>query len=205
MNGMFNELFRPLDPGMCRLSPKGIAVKTSSGFTAYNRKTGSLVHCDGMVFDLGAGSFFAIPTNKVRVGDIIIDHGKPAYVKEVRKDSLTVLNYETNRVEVLVPCRHIFMEQVYFYQKIVSVFGDGSFMTKRKGVSRMMQMMMLSQMMKGNGTNPTAGGGMSGGLMQLLLLKSLGETDGLFDGIADAFDEDDREEEEDAEEIEKDL
>ena len=203
MANMFNDLFRPLDPGMCRLSPKGIAVKTSSGFTAYNRKTGRLINCDGMVFDLGPNAFFAVPTNKVRVGDIIIDQGKPACVTEVRKDALTVLNYEANRMEILVPCRHIFMEQVYFYQKIVSLFGDGSIMTRKKGISRMMQLMMLSQVMKGNGTNQTAGAAESplGALMPLLLIKGMGE-DGLFDGIAEAFDPDDDEEEDEDKEDE---
>ena len=88
------------------------------------------------------------------------------------------------------------MEQVYFYQKIVSVLGDGSFMTRKKGVGKLMQMMMLSQMMKG-GEETHAG--LPGTLTQLLLMKSLGAGD-LFEGLEDAFDGDEEDEkaEEDA-------
>ena len=191
MNEVFSELFRPLEKGMCRLSPKGIAVKTSSGYTAYDRRTGRLVSCDGAVFDLGENAFFAIPATRVREGDIIIDQGKPAYVKSVSKNEITALNFETGRVETLVPRRHIFMEQVYFYQKIVSLFGSGPCVTGKKGAGKIMRMMMLSQMLKGSDSGQ---GGPFSSLLPFFLLRSSGGED-LFEGLSEAFDEDDDDDE----------
>ena len=198
MNEVFNELFRPLEKGMCRLSPKGIAVKTSSGYAAYDRRTGRLVSCDSAVFDLGENAFFAIPATRVREGDIIIDHGKPAYVKAASRNEITVLNFETGRVETLIPRRHIFMEQVYFYQKIVSLFGSGSCVTGKKGVGKIMRMVMLSQILKGSDGGQ---GGSINSLLPFFLLRSSGGED-LFEGLSEAFgeydDDDETEKTEDA-------
>ena len=78
---------------------------------------------------------------------------------------------------------------VYFYGKIVSMFGNG--LDKGKGPGKIMKYMMLSEMMKGNGNN-------NNGLNGILPLMMLGKkSDGLFDGL---FDLEEDEEDEDEEE-----
>lgn len=88
MNGMFGKIA----PGMCRLSMSGgIAVKTGNGYKSYNMKTGRLTNCDSFVFNATEDFFFAIPTNKVEVGDIILISGKPKCVIGVERTLLSIL------------------------------------------------------------------------------------------------------------------
>ena len=194
MNNMFNGIFGKIAPGMCRLSMNGgVAIKTSNGYKTYEITSGRLTNCDNFVFNIGEEFFFVIPTNKVRQGDIILANGKPKCVIEATKDRITAINYEDSTIEQILPERHIFMGNTYFYGKIVSMFGNG--LKKAKGPGKIMKYMMISEMMKGNG----AGNG-GAGIGSVLPLMMLGKnTDGLFEGMFD-MDEDDDDTDEDEDE-----
>ena len=196
MNNMLNGMFGKVAPGMCRLSMNGgIAVKTSNGYKTYNMKTGRLTNCDSFVFNIGEEFFFVIPTNKAEPGDILLVAGKPKCVIEAEKNKLTVINYEDSTVETILPERHVFMGNTYFYGKIVSMFGS-DLIKGKKGTNKIMQYMMMSEMMKGNS-------GDSGNSMNTMLpLMMMGGNMGsIFDGMFDFDDnEDDKEVEESEEE-----
>ena len=201
MNSIFGEMFMKVQSGMCMLSPCGIAVKTSAGYRSYNVKTGKLRNCDNLVFSFGDGMFFVIPTVKVKPGDIILNGGRPACVRKVSAGSIEVINYETSVVETILPERHVFMGNTYFYGKIVSLFGDGASICGKGSVTRMMKFMMLGSLM-GNGTGTGSGalapqGGMGpqsnmGILLPLMLMKGDGFDD-LFRGLFDGEQEDEAE------------
>lgn len=196
MNNMLNGMFGKVAPGMCRLSMNGgIAVKTSNGYKTYNMKTGRLTNCDSFVFNIGEEFFFVIPTNKAEPGDILLVAGKPKCVIEAEKNKLTVINYEDSTVETILPERHVFMGNTYFYGKIVSMFG-GDLIKGKKGTNKIMQYMMLSEMMKGNSDN-NSGNGMNTMLPLMMMGGNMGS---LFDGM---FDFDDNEDDEEVEESEE--
>ena len=196
MNNMLNGMFGKVAPGMCRLSMNGgIAVKTSNGYKTYNMKTGRLTNCDSFVFNIGEEFFFVIPTNKAEPGDILLVAGKPKCVIEAEKNKLTVINYEDSTVETILPERHVFMGNTYFYGKIVSMFG-GDLIKGKKGTNKIMQYMMLSEMMKGNSDN-NSGNGMNTMLPLMMMGGNIGS---LFDGM---FDFDDNEDDEGVEESEE--
>lgn len=195
MNNMLNGMFGKVAPGMCRLSMNGgIAVKTSNGYKTYNMKTGRLTNCDSFVFNIGEEFFFVIPTNKAEPGDILLVAGKPKCVIEAEKNKLTVINYEDSTVETILPERHVFMGNTYFYGKIVSMFGS-DLIKRKKGTNKIMQYMMMSEMMKGNS-------GDSGNSMNTMLpLMMMGGNMGsIFEGM---FDFDDNEDDEEVEESEE--
>ena len=201
MNNIFGEMFMKVQSGMCMLSPCGIAVKTSAGYRSYNVKTGKLRNCDNLVFSFGDGMFFVIPTVKVKPGDIILNGGRPACVRKVSAGSIEVINYESSVVETILPERHVFMGNTYFYGKIVSLFGDGASICGKGSVTRMMKFMMLGSLM-GNGPGTESGalapqGGMvpqgnMGILLPLMLMKGDGFDD-LFGGLFDGEQEDEAE------------
>lgn len=181
MNEFMNGMFGKIAPGMCRLSMNGgIAVKTDSGYKSYNIDTGRLTNCSNFVFDIGEDFFFVIPTNKVKKGDIILVSGKPKCVIEAQKDKITVINYEDSTIDTILPERHVFMGNTYFYGKIVSMFGD---FKAKKGTNKIMQYMMMSEMMKGNNGNNN----------NLLPFMMMGGNMG--DMFSDMFDFDDEESE----------
>lgn len=181
MNGMFGKV----QNGMCRLSMNGgIAVKTSNGYKTYNVKTGRLTNCSNFVFDIGEEFFFVIPTNKVAKGDIILVGGKPRCVVEVEKNKITVINYEDSTIESILPERHVFMGNTYFYGKIVSMFGDSIGKGKPQNI---MKYMMMSEMMKG-----TSGSNNNSMMMFMMMNGMGGDFLNMFDGL---FDTDDDEEE----------
>lgn len=195
MNNMLNGMFGKVAPGMCRLSMNGgIAVKTSNGYKTYNMKTGRLTNCDSFVFNIGEEFFFVIPTNKAEPGDILLVAGKPKCVIEAEKNKLTVINYEDSTVETILPERHVFMGNTYFYGKIVSMFGS-DLIKRKKGTNKIMQYMMMSEMMKGNS-------GDSGNSMNTMLpLMMMGGNMGsIFEGM---FDFDGNEDDEEVEESEE--
>lgn len=195
MNNMLNGMFGKVAPGMCRLSMNGgIAVKTNNGYKSYNMKTGRLTNCDSFVFDIGEEFFFVIPTNKAEPGDILLVGGRPKCVIEAEKNKLTVINYEDSTVETILPERHVFMGNTYFYGKIVSMFGSGLIKGK-KGTNKIMQYMMLSEMMKGN-----SGSGGSGMNAMLPLMMMGGNMGNIFEGMFDFGGDDDSESEESEEE-----
>lgn len=184
MNGMFNGMFGKIGPEMCRLSMNGgVAVKTGSGYKTYNLDTNRLVNCDQFVFNIGDEMFFIIPTNKAAKGDIILVGGKPKCVVSNNAESdgtIKVVNYETGTVENILPERHVFMGETYFYGKIVSMFGS-NFMSGKKGMNKLITWMMMSEMMKGNGnSNNNAFGG-----MLPLMMMSGGNIGDMFNGMFD--------------------
>ena len=186
MNGMFGKIA----PGMCRLSMSGgVAVKTDNGYKSYNVKTGRLTNCDSFVFDIGEEFFFVIPTNKVEVGDIILIANKPKCVIEVEKNKLTVINYEDSTIDTVLPERHVFMGNTYFYGKIVSMFGN-NFMSGKKGVNKMMSYMMMSEMFKGNNTSNN-----TNSMFPMMMLMNGGNMSDMFGDMFDLDMSDDNEEE----------
>ena len=195
MNNMLNGMFGKVAPGMCRLSMNGgIAVKTGNGYKTYNMKTGRLTNCDSFVFNIGEEFFFVIPTNKAEPGDILLVAGKPKCVIEAEKNKLTVINYEDSTVETILPERHVFMGNTYFYGKIVSMFGS-DLIKGKKGTNKIMQYMMLSEMMKGNSGD--SGNGMNAMLPLMMMGGNMGS---IFDGM---FDFDGNENDEEVEESEE--
>lgn len=195
INNMLNGMFGKVAPGMCRLSMNGgIAVKTSNGYKTYNMKTGRLTNCDSFVFNIGEEFFFVIPTNKAEPGDILLVAGKPKCVIEAEKNKLTVINYEDSTVETILPERHVFMGNTYFYGKIVSMFGS-DLIKGKKGTNKIMQYMMMSEMMKGNSDN--SGNGMNTMLPLMMMGGNMGS---IFDGL---FDFDDGDEDKEVEESEE--
>ena len=189
MNGMFGKIA----PGMCRLSMSGgIAVKTSTGYKSYNIKTGRLTNCNSFVFDIGEEFFFVIPTNKVEVGDIILISGKPKCVIEAEKNKLTVINYEDSTIDTVLPERHVFMGNTYFYGKIVSMFGN-DFTGGKKGMNKMMTYMMMSEMFKGN--SGTTGASSGNSMFPMMMLMNGGGAGNMFEGMFDFEETDDEEDE----------
>lgn len=175
---MFGEMFGKVANGMCRLSMNGnVAVKTSNGYKTYNLETNTLTNCDNFVFDIGEEFFFVIPTNKVKPGDIILVTGKPKCVISVGKQTIKVIDYEDSTVKDILPERHVFMGNSYFYGKIVSMFGD-NFLKDKTGLDKIMSYMLLSEIMKsGNGTNNLSG------ILPLIMISGNNNLSGLFDGI----------------------
>lgn len=169
MRGMFG----PVKGGMCRLTMDGgIAVRTPNGYKTYNAASGAFVNCDNFVFDIGDEMFFVIPTNSVQTGDIILASGEPRYVLKAEDNTLTTINYKNGVVETILPERHMFMGNTYFYGKIVSMFGNMTSLAGGDGAQNVMKYMMMSHMMKGmsgggDGMNPMVmmmmmnGGGMN--------------------------------------------
>ena len=190
---MFNGMLGRLENGMCRLSMNGgIAVKTRDGFKTYNVKTNKLTNCSNFVFDVGEEFFFVVPTNRVEKGDIILASGKPKCVISVEKDTITVINYEDATVQSILPERHVFMGNTYFYGKIVSMFGN-SISSGKKGTDKLMKYWMMSEMMKGG----TLGGNQMSSMLPFMMMG--GNFSDMFEGMFD-FDEEDDETEEEADE-----
>ena len=180
MNGMFGKV----QSGKCRLSMTGgIAVQTTGGYKAYNVKTGRLTNCSNFVFDACDDFFFVIPTNNVEIGDIIFVNKLPKCVIGINKKSIKVINYEDSTVEEILPERHVFMGNTYFYGKIVSAFGT-DLLKGKGGMKNIMSYMMMSEMMKGNSGN---GGGLSS-VFPLMMLN--GGMTNIFDGMFDFGDGD---------------
>ena len=196
VNNLFNGMFGKIESGLCRLSMSGgIAIKTSNGYKSYDIKTGRLTNCDSFVFNIGEEFFFVIPTNKVSHGDIILVQGKPRCVISVTgKNTITVVNYEDSTMETIIPERHIFMGNTYFYGKIVSMFGNGFGKSKNK-MQTIMSYMMMSEMMKGNNSVPGNTNSIMGSMSAMLpfMMMNNGGSgnmfqnifDGIFDGIGD--------------------
>lgn len=184
---MFNGIFGKIAPGMCRISMSGkIAIKTSSGYKAYDVESGRLTNCDSFAFDIGEDFFFVMPTNRVKRGDIILIGGKPRCVLGVEKNRVSTMNYEDGSLQDIVPERHIFMSKQYFYGRIVSMFGEMGKGSGDKGMKQMMKFMMMKEMM--GGSSDTSG---FGSMIPMMAMMS-GFGGNFFDGMFD-FDDDDEE------------
>ena len=176
--GMMNGMFGKVAPGMCRISMKGgIAVKTSNGYKEFDADSGRLTNCDSFVLDVGDDMFFCVPTNKVAKGDIILIGGKPKCVMNAGKDTIKVLSYEDGQIQELVPERHMFLGEAYFYRKIVSIFGNCKG-KRKKGMENIMKFMFLSQMLKEKGTD-----GNNSSMSQLLPFMLMNGNGGFMDGL----------------------
>lgn len=181
MNGMFGKI----ESGKCRLSVNGaIAIQTSGGnYKTYNVKTGRLTNCSNFVFDIGDDFFFLLPTSKVKVGDIIIVGGKPKCVIEVGKKDIKVINYENSTVDTIIPERHVFMGNTYFYGKIVSMFGQ-NLLKGKTGTNKIMLLMLMKEMFGKNGGSSTSNP--FGNMLPFMMLGN----NGLTDMFGSMFDED---------------
>lgn len=180
---LFNGLCGKVQAGMCRLTMNGdIAVKCSNGYKTYNTKKGRLTNVTNFCFDIGSDFFFVIPTCKVVKGDIILVDGKPKCVIEKQKDKdvITVIDYESSEIRQLVPERHVFMGSVYYYGKIVSMFGSS--FKNGKGMGNMFKMMMFSQMMNGKSNTSDMGQMMAMSMM-------MGGENNMFGGLFDEINE----------------
>lgn len=176
-SNMFNGMFGKVQPGMCKISMNGgIAIKCSNGYKTYSLKKDRLTNVSSFCLDI-PDAFFVIPTNKVAKGDIIIVAGKPKCVLEANKSSIKVIDYENSEIREVVPERHVFMGNTYFYGKIVSLFGN---MKSGKGFGGMMKMMMMSQLFGGN-TGSSQGGNGMGQMMAMSML--MGGKDNPFDDL----------------------
>ncbi len=180
---MFNGLFGKIANGMCRLTLDGdIAVKTNSGYRSYNVKEGVLTNVTNFCFDIGEEFFFLIPTNKVLPGDIILVDGKPKCVISCDSRLITAIDYESSEVRQILPEHHALMGNVYFYGKIVSIFGNQNFIKSPKGMNKMMKMMMLTSMMGGkSGDN----NGFSQMLPMMMMMNGGNGMNELFEGLFD--------------------
>lgn len=189
MQNQFNGIFGKVAPGMCRLTMNGnIAVKCNNGYKSYNLKKATLTNVTNFCFNVGDEMFFVIPTNKAKIGDILLINREPKCVIDVSKNDITVIDYNNSEIKHVVPERHIFMGSVYFYGKIVSMFGNS--FSKGKGMGNIMKMMMLSSMMGGNGGNfGGSGNSDNSGLTQMMAMSMfMGGGNNPFDGMFN-FDE----------------
>lgn len=162
MNGMFNGLFGHLGEGMCRLGINGeLAVKTSNGYKTFDVESGRLTNVTQFCFDVGSEMFFIMPTTKAKRGDILLIDGHPKCVIENSGKTIKVMDYENSALQEIVPERHVFMGQTYFYRKIVSMFGSGNFLKGAKGMNKLMKIMMMKELFKGGfgGANNSGGFG----------------------------------------------
>lgn len=176
MNSIFNNMFGKIQNGMCRLSMDGlIAIKTSSGYKTYDTKTNKLQNCDNFVFDIGSDFFFVIPTNKVAVGDIILVNGLPKCVVKIDNETITVLNYENSTIESILPEKHVFMGDTYFYGKIVSMFGNNLTKKNNGKTKNIFKYMMLSKMFSGSSDSNN----------QILPMMMMFGKDNMFDDMFD--------------------
>lgn len=208
---LMNHAFCKIQPGKCRLALNGqIAVQTSGGYKTYSVKTNALTNCSSFVSSFGDGFFYVVPAAKVRPGDIVLMAGLPRCVIGAENGKLTVMTYETGCIDTLIPERQMFMGNIYFYSKIVSPM-LGFFGAGKDKMSRMLRMMMLSDMMNASGGNAggsgSAGGLMSGNLMQMMLMQNMMKDMGSsLEGMFEGFDEMemDSSEDETAEEMRKD-
>ena len=179
MSNFMKGMFGPVKSGLCRLTLDGnIAVKVNGGYKAYNPTEKAFVNCDNFVFDVGDEMFFVIPTNTVVAGDIILAGGEPRYVLKIADDMITCINYKNGTVENIMPERHMFMGNTYFYGKITSLFGNmgGMFGTSADGAQNVMKFMMMKQMMGSMS-------GADGGNPMLMMMMMNGGGMNMFDNL----------------------
>lgn len=168
MGNFMQGMFGPVKGGLCRLTVDGnIAIKVPGGYKTYNPAQKAFINCDSFVFDIGDEMFFVIPTNTVAIGDIIMVGGEPRYVLKVADDMITCINYKSGTVENIMPERHMFMGNTYFYGKIMSLFGNmGGVLGGGEGAQNAMKFMMMKQMCQGMGGKDT---GMNPMMMMMLM------------------------------------
>ena len=197
-NVLNNSIFGKVAPGMCRLTVNGqVAVRTSDGnYKSYDVETGRLTNQSKFVFDIGEDFFFVIPTNKVKKGDIILVNGKPNCVISADKNKIEAVNFENGTLDTIIPERHVFMGNTYFYGKIVSLFG--SKFKSKSGSNNMFKTMLQMQFMQSMmGLKSTDANSSNGGMMQTMMMMSMMNGGGMGDLFGDMFDFDDDDTEDD--------
>lgn len=107
------------------------------------------------------------------------------------KNTITVINYEDSTIENILPERHVFMGNTYFYGKIVSMFGS-DIMKGKKGMNKMVSYMLMSEMMKGNNGSYTNSSLNS--MLPFMMMGNNGFSD-MFDGMFDLDTEDSNDDE----------
>lgn len=178
-NGTFGDMFKPVAKGCCKMGMNGkVAVKTSTGYKTFDIRTKRLTNCTNFAFDM-EGAFWVVPTFKVVPGDIILVNGKPRAVIEVGTNTVKTFSYEDSTIDEMVPERHVFMGKTYCYGKIFSPFMNMG--KSDEAMSSMMNMMMMSQMLGGNGTNAAAG-------MNPMMFMMMGKDNPFTDMFNGAFD-----------------
>ena len=190
MGKMFKGMFGPIEAGKCKLGMNGkIAIKTPNGYKTYDAKKNRLTNVGSFAFDM-FNMFWLIPTNTLKVGDIILmqkgDRRVPRFVIKVDNGVITALDYEDNELKQVLPERHILMGKVFFYAKIWCPFQGMA--SNGNMFGQMLKMQLMSQIMNGmmNGGNvadacsPFGGGNMFG---QMVMMQMMG---GMFGGKTDA-------------------
>ena len=191
---MFGGLFGPVPKGDCRLGLNGlIAVNVNTGGTprykTYDVESGKLTNCSDFALEMD-GSFFLIPTMKVKPGDIIISDGGPCCVIESSRNSIKVFSYLRGTIEEKVPEHHIFMGNSYCYGKIFSPLAN--MMKGKGGMGNAVKMMMLNKMLSDGGDT-----GRGAGMNPIMLMMLAGGGNSIFQDMFDgAFETDDEEEKE---------
>lgn len=214
LNNIFKGAFGKIEPGYCKLSANGnIAVRCSDGsYKSYNMKKKRLVDISNFGFNAD-NMFFVIPTNSVKVGDIILvpaENGKskPKCVIGINgDDSIRVIDYDSSEVREIVPVRHVFMGATYFYGKIVSLFGN--VFKSGKGMNKLMSTLAMMSMFGGNSGKGGFGTNNGGFDPMMFMLMSNGGGFNMFedmfadmdlDFVKNAVDDDDEIDDDDAEE-----
>ena len=113
-------------------------------------------------------------------------------VLEVGNNEIKTFCYEDSTISTIVPERHMFMGNTYFYGKIISMFGD----VKGKGANKVFKYMMMAEMFNGNNT---MGNGNNNSMIPMMMMMN-GGMDDIFNFDFDLGDiEEDTEENEEEE------
>ena len=152
-------------------SPKGIAIKTDTGYMGYDFDSNSITDVSNFVMDIG-DFFYKIPVaiSDISCGDLIIHKGHAMYVTEVCSEdgTLYVVDPFSSEIRVILPVKNIF--NFNYYTKVVSLMPiDNMFkMDEKNPFGNIMPFLLMKDMDTKNGMDP---------LMLMLLMNNLGETD----------------------------
>lgn len=172
-----------------------IAVKVPGHnvYKTYDVDSGRLTNCTNFLFPANFNEcFFVFPTNHVRKGDLIIVNGKPRCVISTTKTTITAFNFESGNIETFPPEHNVFMGNTYFYGKIVSPIGNMMLGNgKKKGMSNILKIAMMSQMFNSNSPSDNAFGGDMRSLMMMSMFSGGNNMfSDMFDGMFDECDDD---------------
>lgn len=123
-SNMFNFDFGPASSNQFRMSPYGLAVRTTTnGWIAYNAKTGDLMNVDILNFDISKMIYkMPVALSAIKPGDILMHGGKPVFVREVAANGNTVcvIDYANATVTDILPVKSPF--GFNFFTKICPLF-----------------------------------------------------------------------------------
>ena len=191
-DSVFGSLCRKIKNGECALSFSGkIGIRTKSGvYKAYDVKSKTLTNITSFCVE-ASNFFFVMPTATVDIGDIILEHDQPKCVIGFGDGTIKVLDYETNEIKEFCPMRHIFLGNVVYFGKIVSLFGQ---FTSKNSMSKFIKNMCMMQMLSNgnmfgssNGSASNANNGMSNMMQMMMMSNMFGGMGGMFGGDNDNF------------------